>query len=37
MAKVSPFATKLYKLLELAEKIFLAIAVLALVLKRLDV
>lgn len=37
MAKVSPFASKLYKLLELAEKIFLAIAVLALVLKRLDV
>ncbi|MFM7429738.1 MAG: hypothetical protein ACKO1F_07545 [Flammeovirgaceae bacterium] len=37
MAKVSPFATKLYKLLELTEKVFLATSVLALALKRFDV
>lgn len=37
MTKVSPFATKLYKLLELAEKVFLATSVLALALKRFDV
>lgn len=37
MAKVSPFATKLYKLLELAEKVFLAASVVALALKRFDI